>query len=84
MWSIVISPCVVSFIRVRMALAIVRSNSLLLRTERDKGVCKRRAPMDSAACLPGRDMSRGINWRGSERGRGREGEGRDAGEWLAT
>ena len=48
---------VVNFVRVRMALAIVRSNSLLLRTERDKGVWKRRAPMDSAACLSGRGMS---------------------------
>ena len=48
---------VVNFVRVRMALAIVRSNSLLLRTERDKGIWKRRAPMDSAACLSGRGMS---------------------------
>ena len=48
---------VMNFVRVRMALAIVRSNSLLLRTERDKGVWKRRAPVDSAACLSGRGLS---------------------------
>ena len=35
---------VVNFVRVRMALAMVRSNTLLLRTERDKGAWKRRAP----------------------------------------
>ena len=48
---------VVNFVRVRMALAVVRSNTLLLRTERDKGVWKRRAPDDAAACLSGRGMS---------------------------
>jgi hypothetical protein len=40
-----------NFVRVRMALAVVRSNSLLLRTERDKGVWKRRAPESGPAAL---------------------------------
>jgi hypothetical protein len=43
-----------NFVRVRMALAVVRSNSLLLRTERDKGVWKRRAPDSVPAALSGR------------------------------
>ena len=48
---------VVTFVRVRMALAIICSNTLLLRTERDKGVWNNRAPDDSAVCLSGKAMS---------------------------
>ena len=50
-------PEVVNFIRVRMALPVVCSNTFLLRTERFKGVWKRRTPDDSAACLSGQAMS---------------------------
>ena len=49
-------PEVVNFVRVRMALAVVCSNTLLLRMERDKEGWKHRAPDDSVACLSGRAM----------------------------
>ncbi len=45
---------VCNFVQVRMALAVVRSNSLLLRTERDKGLLKQRAPDSVTAALSGR------------------------------
>ena len=48
---------VVKFVSVHMALAVVCLNSLLLQTERDKGVWKRRAPEVGAVCLSGHGMS---------------------------
>ena len=39
-----------------MALAVVRSITLLLRTERKQVKWSRRAPEDSTAALMGRDM----------------------------
>ena len=47
---------VANFVRVRMALAVVRSNTLLLRTERNPVKWSRRAPEDATAALMGRDM----------------------------
>ena len=47
---------VANFVRVRMALAVVRSITLLLRTERKQVKWSRRAPEDSTAALMGRDM----------------------------
>ena len=46
---------VANFVRVRMALSIVRSNSMLLRTERKRVKWVRRAPEDSTAELMGWD-----------------------------
>ncbi len=43
-----------NFMRVRMALAVIRSNSLLLSTERDKGIWKRRDPDSVPAAQSGR------------------------------
>ena len=47
----------VNFVRVRMQLAVIRSTTLLLCTERDKQQWTRRAPEESAACLGGRRLS---------------------------
>ena len=45
---------VVNFVRVRMSLAVVRSISLVLRTERTSLPWRRRAPEASAAAFVGR------------------------------
>ena len=51
-------PCsdVMNFVRVRMSLSIVRSNILLLRTERVRSTFQRRAPDTVEACMSGRGM----------------------------
>ena len=55
-WERPYSDCV-NFVRVRMQLAVIRSTTLLLRTERDKVQWTRRAPEESAACLGGRRLT---------------------------
>ena len=55
-WERPYSDCV-NFVRVRMQLAVIRSTTLLLRTERDKQQWTRRAPEESAACLGGRRLT---------------------------
>jgi len=47
---------VMNFVRVRMSLSVVRSNTLLLRTERVKSQFQRRAPETAEACMSGRGM----------------------------
>ena len=47
---------VMNFGRVRMSLSVVRSNTLLLRTERVKSQFQRRAPETVEACMSGRGM----------------------------
>ena len=47
---------VMNFVRVRMSLSVVRSNTLLLRTERAKSRYQRRAPEGVEACMSGRGM----------------------------
>ena len=47
---------VMNFVRVRMSLSVVRSNTLLLRTERVKSQFQRRAPETVEACMSGRGM----------------------------
>ena len=47
---------VMNFVRVRMSLAVVRSNTLLLRTERAKSKYQCRAPEGAEACMSGRGL----------------------------
>ena len=47
---------VMNFVRVRMSLAVVRSNTLLMRTERAKSKYQRRAPEGADACMLGRGV----------------------------
>ena len=47
---------VVNFVRVWMSLAVVRSNTLLMRTERVRSPWKLRAPGLGVECMSGRDV----------------------------
>ena len=47
---------VVNFVRVRMSLVVVRSNALLIQTERVRSPWKRRASGLGVECMSGQDV----------------------------